>query len=387
MLLDDLATPALLVETDRLRLNLDRMQERARAHAVALRPHVKTHKSVAIARMQVETGAVGLTAAKPSEAAPFVTAGLSDVFLAYPVAGRARVADARVLAAMGARLTLAVDTVAGAEALSAAFEGAPVDVRVELDSGHHRTGRRETGADLVAFIRAVGALPGLRLAGLFTHEGHAYAGPQGGESPEDARRRAMTDARERLLAAADALHAADLAAPGAFDLSMGSTPSATVFENRTSESGFRITELRPGNYVFRDAQQVALGSAALEDCALTVLTSIVSIQTDALGRQAVFFDAGKKVFTSDGGYGTHGYGIPLYNPRTMRDLPHLHLTALSEEHGWAEVAGTFIADVGDRLRIVPNHACVTVATQPRLYLVRGDDVLDELAVDARDGVR
>lgn len=384
MLLDDLATPALLVEDARLRLNLDRMQARANAHDAALRPHVKTHKSVRIAQMQAEAGAVGLTASKPSEAAPFVEAGLRDVFLAYPVAGRQRVADARALAAQTDRLILGVDTKDGAEALSAAFEGDPVNVRVELDCGHHRTGRREHGAELVDFVRFVAGLPGLRLAGLFTHEGQAYAGPKDGETPLEARERAMRAARERLLNAADALFAAGLATPGAFDLSMGSTPTATVFENRTTDAGFRITELRPGNYVFRDAQQVALGSATLEDCALTVLTSVVSIQTDDLGQQVVFFDAGKKVFTSDGG---PPFGIPLYNPRTMRELPHLHLVALSEEHGWGEVPGTFIATVGDRIRIVPNHSCVTVATQDRLFLVRGDEVLEELRVDARDGVR
>ncbi|MBE2186453.1 MAG: alanine racemase [Rhodothermales bacterium] len=386
MLIDDLATPTLLVEDAHLRVNLDRMQARAAAHNVALRPHVKTHKSVRIAQMQTEAGAAGLTASKPSEAAPFVEAGLRDVFLAYPVAGHVRVAEVRALA-VRARLTLGVDTKDGAEALSAAFEDAPVDVRVELDCGHHRTGRREHGAELAEFARFVAGLPGLRLAGLFTHEGHAYAGPRSGETALDARRRVMTEARERLLGAADALLAEGLATPGAFDLSMGSTPTATAFENRTSSAGFRITELRPGNYVFRDAQQVALGSATLEDCALTVLTSVVSIQTDDLGQQAVFFDAGKKVFTSDGGYGTTGYGIPLYNPRTMRELPHLRLTALSEEHGWAEVHGTFIAGVGDRIRIVPNHACVTVATQERMFLVRGDEVVEELRIDARDGVR
>ena len=132
---------------------------------------------------------------------------------------------------------------------------------------------------------------------------------------------------------------------------------------------------------------MGLGSATLEDCALTVLTTVVSIQTDELGQQAVYFDAGKKVFTSDGGVGTDGYGIPLYTARTMRVMPHLHLTRLSEEHGWATVAGSFVADVGDRIRIVPNHACVTVATQERMFLVRGDEVVEELHVDARDGVR
>ena len=388
VLLDDLPTPALLVEEARLSLNLDRMQARARTQNVALRPHLKTHKSVALARLQKERGAKGVTVAKPSEAEAFAGAVFDDVRIAYPVVGADRLRHVVALTDR-ARVSFGVDTRAGAEAAAAAFDaaGKTAEVLVEVDTGYGRTGVRWDDPAAVAFAAEVAARPGLRLAGIFTHEGHAYAGPRDGETPTDARRRIMAESRDRILLYASRLAEAGLAVPGAFEVSVGSTPTCTVFENATGPGGFTVTEIRPGNYVFLDAIGVHLGAGALADCALTVLATVVSKQTDALGQQRVFLDAGKKVFTSDGGYGTEGYGIPLYNARAMRVFPHLRLTALSEEHGWAEVHGTATLDVGDRVRVVPNHACVTVATQDRLHLVRGDEVVETWAVDARDGVR
>jgi D-serine deaminase-like pyridoxal phosphate-dependent protein len=150
--------------------------------------------------------------------------------------------------------------------------------------------------------------------------------------------------------------------------------------------GFRVTEIRPGNYVFHDAMQHALHVAGLRSCALTVLTTVVSRHRDRAGKERLFVDAGKKVITSDTGYGTDGYGILLYNARTMQPLPHAHITALSEEHGWLEVMGGSTLAVGNRVRFVPNHACVTVNTQDLMYVVEGDDVVDSLPVDARGRV-
>ena len=390
MLVDDLATPALLVERRRLAANLAAMQARCTDAGVALRPHVKTHKSVAIARMQADAGAAGLTAAKPSEAAVFVAAGMADVFVAYPVAGVARLVEVRDLAARataaGGRLTVGVDTARGADALSAvmADAGIVLDVRLELDTGHGRCGVDARDPDAVAALaRHVATLPGLRLAGVFTHEGHAYAGPVEGESPTEARRRVMHDAQTRLLAAADvAADAAGISTDAPFAVSMGSTPTATVFAPLASPRGRRVTELRPGNYVFGDAQQVALG-APLDACALTALATVVSRHARPLGQERVFLDAGRKVLTGDLGYGRHEYGLPLYNARTMREHPHLRLDGLSEEHLWVDVRGHATLDVGDRVRLVPNHACVAVATRDRLVMVDGDEVVGEIAVDAR----
>lgn len=386
VLIDDLPTPALLIEKGRLLLNIDRMQARAATNAVQLRPHIKTHKSVALARLQRERGAHGLTAAKPSEAEVFVQAGFDDVRLAYTVVGESR--HQQLLRLMDrATISFCVDTLEGARAASHFYAqaGRRVPVLIEVDTGYGRCGIRWDDAEAVAFAREIAALPGLSLMGLLTHEGQSYAGPRAGETKDDALIRAMAEGRDRLLALAGKLGAAGLAMPDDFQLSMGSTPSMRHFENRT-EAGFRITEIRPGNYVFYDAMQASLGTCTLQDCALTVAATVVSKKRHD-GRERLFLDAGKKTLTSDGGYGLTGYGVPLYNARAMRVLPHLHIFALSEEHAWCEVPGAATFEVGDRLRLVPNHACVTVATQEKLFLVEGDEVLETWAVDARDGMR
>lgn len=389
MILDDLDTPCLIVDRDRLGRNLARMQETADLNGVALRPHVKTHKSVAMARQQAEQGARGLTVAKVDEAEVFVEAGFEDVRIAYPVVGAAK--HERVYALMDrARISFCVDTLEGAGQASDfyASRDADVEVLMEVDVGHGRCGVPWDSEDAITLARRMADLPGLRLAGLLTHAGQAYRGPRDDETPEAALRRVATEERDRMLDVAARLHAADVlgATPGALTLSIGSTPSMRYFENRTHE-GFRITEIRPGNYVFYDAMQVALRAAALDDCALTVYTSVVSKRRDRSGTERLFLDAGKKVTTSDAGYGTEGYGTVLYNAAYMRANPHAHIYNLSEEHGWLRVPGGATYDVGDRLRFVPNHACVTVNTQTRLYVVDGEDIIDVFDVDARGGVQ
>lgn len=386
MTLDDLPTPCLLVERSRLQRNLERMQARADAERVALRPHVKTHKSVALARRQQALGARGLTAAKPAEAEVFVEAGFDDVRLAYPVVGRDKHERLRRLMAR-ARVSFCVDTLEGARAAAAVYaaHGLTADVLVEVDVGYGRTGLRWDHPDLVATVEQMAALPGLRLAGLLTHEGHSYRGPAPGEAPREALARVAREATTRLLGVAQRLHAATVpgVAPEAFTLSVGSTPSMAAFAN-AQRGGFAVTEIRPGNYVFNDAMQVALGSATLADCALTVLATVVSKHRDGAHERA-FLDAGKKILTSDTGYGLTGHGVLLYNAQTMTPLPHARITALSEEHAWVEVPGGATLQVGDRVRIVPNHACVCVHTQDRLFEVDGEHFLGVLPVDARAG--
>lgn len=391
MTLDDLATPCLLVEEARLERNLDRMQAKAEANGARLRPHAKTHKSVRIAQEQRERGAEGLTVAKPGEAEVFVEAGFADVRLAYAVVGEEK--HARLLKLMErARISFCVDTLGGAEAASAfyAARGAEAEVLLEIDTGHGRCGvpwREERAAAQLA--QQIDALPGLRLVGLLTHAGHAYFGPREGEAPSDALRRASEEERDRMLAVAAVFRDAGVTAaqdPAAFEISIGSTPSMKYFENAV-QGGFSVSEIRPGNYVFHDAMQVGLGAAKLEECALTVLATVISKRRDRGGTERVYLDAGKKVMTSDRGYGTSGYGLLLYNAAAMRAHPHAVVTALSEEHAWVEVPGGATFDVGDRLRLVPNHACVAVGTQDEVHLVDGQDVVETLPVDARGKVR
>lgn len=385
MHLENLPTPFLVVDERRLSLNLDRMQARARTQAVGLRPHTKTHKSVALAREQVERGAKGIAVAKPSEAEVYVDAGFTDIIIAYTLGADSHFATVAKLLP-NAKVRFCVDSVAGARRASAFFAscGMVAEVLLEVDSGQHRCG--VLPQDALAVAREVAALPSLHLVGALTHEGHSYNGPREGESREDALRRAMTDGREALLSVATTLGEADLAHPATFILSQGSTPSMRVFENR-SERGFRITEVRPGNYVFHDLTQVQLGTCTLEDCALTVLSTVVAVHKGQGGTSRVVLDAGKKILSSDLCSGHPGYGLALYNPRTMRPLPHTVVSRLSEEHAVLDVRGHATLDVGDRLRLVPNHACVVVATQNQYAVLSPTDEVRIEHIDARDGVR
>ena len=183
-----------------------------------------------------------------------------------------------------------------------------------------------------------------------------------------------------MLDFASALFDADI--PGLdrvhFEISIGSTPTITHFENRL-HNGLSITEVRPGNYVFNDGIQVALGVARLKDCALTVYSRVISKHRDDRSYERVFLDAGKKVLTSDVGFRTEGYGILLHSPSNMIALPHARVTKLSEEHGWVEVPGGSTLEVGDSVRIVPNHACTCVSTQDEMYLVDADEVARRLS--------
>jgi D-serine deaminase-like pyridoxal phosphate-dependent protein len=386
MPLADLSTPALLVEQSRLQRNLAAMQEKADANDVTLRPHAKTHKSVAIARRQQQRGAEGLTVATVAEAETFVGAGIDDVRVAYPVTGPDKHERLRALRD-DATISFTVDTPAGAEQASTVYagSGAPADVLMEVDVGHGRCGVHWSDDEAaVTLARHIASLPGLRMTGILTHAGQAYNGPSDQETEAEALRRAAQHERDRMLSVASTLAEADVpgATPDTFDVSVGSTPSMAAFEN-VERSGFRVTEIRPGNYVMHDAIQVALGAASLADCALTVLTTVISTQTKPDGAHHAFVDAGKKVFTTDTGYGTDGHGIALTDAATMQPHPGLRVDHLSEEHGWLTVSGDADLTVGDRLRIVPNHACVTVANQDRLHVVNGNPVVDTWTVDAR----
>lgn len=384
MLVADLPTPALLVDRARLEANLAAMQARAEREGVALRPHAKTHKTAEIARRQVEGGANGLTVATIAEAEAFAEAGFADVLIASPVAGRDRLARVAALLGRGVRLAFTVDTAAGAEAASAALaaHGLTADVRLEVDTGHARNGIRHDDPEAVPLARHIGGLPGLRLTGVLTHGGHVYGGPREGETPVEALARAAAEERDRLLGLAARLGAAGVLRPETAIVSLGSTPTLAAFRNRT-EGGFRVTEVRPGNYVFHDGQQVALGSATLAQCALTLVATVLSRQRAADGTERLVLDAGKKALGMDTGWGVSGFGTLLYSPRTMRPAPHGRLVRLSEEHGMVEVPGGAVQRVGDPVLLVPNHACVAVALHRHLHVVEGDEVTETWSVLAR----
>jgi D-serine deaminase-like pyridoxal phosphate-dependent protein len=359
---DDLATPAVLVDLDVLEKNIGSMAARAREAGVRLRPHAKTHKCPEIGRLQRAAGAWGLSLAKVGEAEVFVAAGCDDVFVAYPVVGEDK--GRRLLALSDrARLAVGVDSVEGARTLAEPFHaaGRTLDVLLKVDVGYGRVGvPPERAADVA---RRVDGLPGLRLRGLFTHAGHAYLA-ETREAVDDVARLEA----ERLVATAEELRAAGLAIE---EVSVGSTPTAARAMRAAG-----VTECRPGNYVFHDASQVGLGTCGLEDCALTVVATVVSVP--ASDRAVV--DAGSKTLSSDplrprpGGYGQ-------LLGRASR------IERLSEEHGVVAVAEGESFHVGERVRLLPNHACVVANLHDRLVGVSGGRVEAVLAVAARGRVR
>lgn len=333
----------------------------ARAAGVRLRPHAKTHKVPQIARLQLEAGAAGLSVAKASEAEVFAAAGAADLFIAFPVVGADK---ARRLLALSerARLAVGVDSLEGARTLAAPFAdaGRALDVLIKVDVGYHRVGIPPESAPLFALRLA--ETKGIRLRGLFTHAGHGYLQ----ETPEGVDAIGAIEGRT-LAAAAAAVRTRGVALE---EVSVGSTPTA-----RAAMGQEGVTECRPGNYVYHDGSQVALGTCGEDECALTVLATVVSVP--APGRAVL--DAGSKTLSSDPlRPRANGFGLVLGT--------HSRLSRLSEEHGVVEVAEGDSFRVGQKVRVLPNHACVVSNLHDRVMVVSGEAVVDEWAVAARGRV-
>jgi D-serine deaminase-like pyridoxal phosphate-dependent protein len=352
--MNHLPTPCLLVDVDVLEANVTDMADAADRLDIALRPHAKTHKCPEIARRQVRAGAVGLTVATVSEAEVFAAHGFEDLFVAYPVWVDRDKGDRLRQLRERAALTIGVDSVEAARALAAQLPGA--GVLVEVDSGHHRSGVAPDDAGPVA---EAAAHAGLVVRGVFTFPGHSY-GP--GVSQAAAR-----DEAEALRAAAESLRSRGLDPEV---LSGGSTPSARFVDKGA------MTEMRPGVYVFGDAQQWELGATTPDRIALTCLATVVS---HAGGN--VVLDAGSKALGADRAPWASGYGRLL-------DHPDARITLLSEHHAvvtWPH--DTDRPELGSRLRVVPNHVCNAVNLADELVVVRDGLVVDAWPVAARGANR
>jgi len=370
MLVSDLPTPQVLIDRARLMRNIDRAQRLASNAGVALRPHAKTHKSPVIAKWQIEAGAAGVCCAKVGEAEVFVEAGIANIRLPYPVSPSNA---GRILAlADRAAISIIVDHLDVARGWSDAMQrsGRTLDVLIKVDVGFHRCGI-DPDADALGFVQHVAALPGLRLRGLLSHAGHGYQAVSEDELRAVARREAeiLTALRDRAAHAGIQLE----------ELSVGATPT---FRFSAGQRG--LTELRPGNYVYFDRTQIALGSASLDDCALTVLASVVT-QHD--GR--IILDAGSKTLTNDQARGitaAPGFGAILTPDGSAID-DGLTIERLSEEHATVRVTGRTTLKPGERVRVLPNHSCVVSNLVNDVRLVDGDRVIDTLPVAARGRIQ
>lgn len=347
MKLDELPTPALVVDLDRLERNIESMAERARQLGVRLRPHVKTHKCLEIGRMQLAAGASGITVSTIDEARAFADGGFDDITWAFPMIP-SRCQDAAFLAG---RVDFGV-VVDSCEAVTALEEaGLPFKTWLKVDCGYHRAGVSPEGDDLERVTRAIGDA-GLRFAGVLSHSGNAYD-----VATEEGRAAVAESERATIVQAAARLTSMGFVVP---ELSVGSTPAMTAA--RSLEG---VTEARPGNYAYFDRMQIELGSCTLADCALSVLSTVVS--TSAAHSVC---DAGALVLSKDAGSADGSMGEVWSDYDAHQLDARLRVVSLSQEHGKLSCP----APVGTRLRILPNHSCLTAACFGTVHAVRGDEV-------------
>jgi D-serine deaminase-like pyridoxal phosphate-dependent protein len=353
--LTELSTPALLVDVERCEANIRTVAEAFSAKGVGLRPHVKTSKCLEVVSRQRAAGTLGFTCSTPAEVEAFGSAGFTGLLWAHQPVGQRKVAFA-VDATLRWNVTLIADSLDVARPLSeeAVRRGTVVDVMLDVDTGQHRTGVHPARA--VEVGREIAALPGLRLAGVLTHEGHL-----GGYGPD----RAGLESAGRGVGAQLAGVAAGLREAGVpCDIvSVGSTPGMT-----SSPYAAGVTEGRPGTYVYFDANQVRLGSATFDQCALTVLARVVSRQGDG----HAILDAGLKAMSSDSISAEVGAGVVC--DLDAVPLPDVTFPTANEEHGFLAGPGTHRLAVGDLVRVIPNHACGTTNMWSRLHAVSPDGV-------------
>jgi D-serine deaminase-like pyridoxal phosphate-dependent protein len=355
----DLETPAPLVDLDRLAQNLDRMAAYSALHGLALRPHVKTHKSPRIAAEQMRLGAVGLTCATPREA-EVMSDVARDILVNYPIIGTPKLAR---LASLGpsVHLTIAVDSETAIDQLAEAARegGREVDVYVELDLGMHRVGVPNVER-AIALARRVREHARLRYAGITFYPGHirGHVDEQEGD---------LAKLANDVAAAIDALSKAGLR-PRV--VSGGSTPAAWRMHEIHG-----VSEVRPGTYVYNDRGTAALGACSWDDCAFTVLATVVST---AVSGQVVV-DAGSKALGREPMRGVPGEGFGA-----LLDRPDVTVQRMSEEHGILDLKDSdWRPEVGEQVRIVPNHVCVVVHLNDVMYGVRGPFVEASWPVVAR----
>ena len=357
----DLDTPSLLVDLDRMEANLDRAASYAEKKGLNLRPHTKTHKSPLIGGMQLDRGATGLTVAKVGEAEVMATAAAPNLLVAYPVWGEAKWARL-VDIVKTVPITVALDNLESAAGLQrhARRAGVELGILVEADLGMRRCGL-PPGEDLLDLAKTIARMPPLRLEGVMFYPGHVNLAAPGGEQ-------ALAELAADLGTVLDGFAAGGL--PTGV-VSGGSTP--TLFHSHRIPG---LTEIRPGTYVFNDCTQVAMGACGWIDCAASVLTTVVSTPRP----NAAVIDGGSKTFTSD--------PLRASDEATfgrVLELPGSRFHKMNEEHGMIDT-GKYDGPpvrIGQRLRIVPNHVCVTVNMHETAHGIRDDVVEQSWAVEGR----
>ena len=356
-------TPALVLDAAKVRANVARLAAFAAGHGIAVRPHTMPHTRVEVARLQGAAGARGLTFAKVGEAEallPAFSGAEPDLLVAYPAVDPARTSRLAQLA-RGATVRVAIDTPAGIDALVAAARaaGTTIGLLVDLDVGMGRTGVA-TVADLVGLAERVERAGGVRLDGIFCYPGHIWARPAEQAAP-------LAAVAAKLQEALDAFDRLGLCRG---IVSGGSTPTAY-----RSELVPQVTEIRPGTYPYNDMNTVRGGFCGLDDCAATIVCTVVS---DAVPGQ-VILDGGTKTFTSDRCVPApdSGHGHVIEHPEAV-------IAKLSEEHAQVDVSRCANRPrVGDRVTVIPNHVCPCVNLRDAAWWREEDGGLRPLAIEAR----
>lgn len=351
-----LDTPCIVIDLDVVERNAHRLGDELARRGIGLRPHAKTHKSVRLARLQLEAGASGITVGNLGEAEVFAAGGIDDLFVAYPIwvegpkEQRLRALHDR----RGLRLRIGFDSIAGARRLAAAVTGneRPLTVMLELDPGNHRTGAPpDRAGEIAAAARGLG----LDVAGIFTHGGHSY-GPGLAEQ-------AGADEVAALTAGAAAMGAEGIE-PRV--VSAGSTPT------RLAAAVGPVNEIRAGTYLIGDRQQWAIGAVPSDGVAIAVAATVVSAAVDG----QVVIDAGAKALTKDVAPYLTGHGVlPAY--------PDAVIARVSDYHGVVVAPGAALPTVGEIVAVVPNHVCPAIDLRDSFVATRSGEVVGIWPVDAR----
>ena len=365
---NEIRTPAALVDLDRLEANTSRISERVRRLGAKLRPHVKTHKCVEAARFQIRGHFGGITVSTLAEARFFARAGFRDITYAVPIAVD-RLEEAVEIARSIDALHLLLDHESTFEAVAACAraKGVRLSAFLKVDCGYHRAGVDPEKEESVVLALRMARSEHLDFRGILTHAGHSYHG----RSPDEIRAVAET---ERKVMADFAGKLAGAGAPPA-EISVGSTPTISLGESLEG-----VTEARPGNYVFYDRFQAAVGSCGIESAAFTVLATVLSHYPE---RNEILIDAGGLALSRDEGP-THldadcGYGA-VFSGDGKSHFASLRVRSISQEHGKIQGASPIdyrALPVGTKLRIVPNHSCLSAALFESYHVFRGDAVVDE----------
>ena len=359
--IDDLPTPALILDRAILDRNLKRMSERLRAAGVLLRPHLKTAKSVQIGRKAVAGHDGRITVSTLAEARYFAEGGFTDILYGVGIVP-SKLPAVSELRRRGVNLRVVTDNLAVAKALrAAATNGESFSVLIEIDSGAGRAGLPSPELPgLLDIARVLHGAPGIELAGVMTHAGHSYH-----QSTPDGIAAVAEQERQAIVGAAETLRAAGIPCP---IVSAGSTPTATHSRDFTG-----ITEMRPGVYVFNDLDQEFIGSCGAGDLALSVLASVIGHYPH---RNQMLIDAGALALSKD-------ISAQEFRPQvgygTIVDAPVKDMAVVdcSQEHGFVGASEPIPfgnLPIGSRVRILPNHACITAAAYDRYYVV--DSALD-----------